>query len=108
MRDIDIKLIEELQEDGRASNKALARRLGMHPSTVSKKIKQLLDSGTIKIRALPNLNKLGYRAQALLILDVDLSKIEEVIEALYEKFHVNMIITVFGRSNLLITVHYFR
>jgi DNA-binding Lrp family transcriptional regulator len=107
MRDLDIKLIKELQEDGRASNKELARRLGMHPSTVSKKIKQLLDSGTIKIRALPNLNKLGYRAQALLIIDVDLSKIEEVIEALYEKFHVNMIITVFGRSNLLITVHYF-
>ena len=107
IQDIDIKIIKELQEDGRASIRQLAKRLGMHSSTVSKKINKLLDSGAIKIRALPNLNKLGYRAQALLVVDVDLFKLEEVIKALYEKFNVNMIITVFGHSNLLIAVHYF-
>jgi Lrp/AsnC family transcriptional regulator for asnA, asnC and gidA len=107
LNDIDIKLINELQKDGRRSNRALARSLGIHASTVSRRMSELIDSGTISIRALPNLNKLGYHAQALLAIDADISKIDEICELLYGNFHVNTLLTIFGRYNLLVTVHYF-
>jgi Lrp/AsnC family leucine-responsive transcriptional regulator len=107
LNDIDIKLIDELQKDGRSSNKALARSLGIHASTVSRRISELIDSGTISIRALPNLDKLGYQAQALLTIDADISKIDEICGLLYRNFHVNTLLTIFGRYNLLVTVHYF-
>lgn len=103
---IDNKIIMKLQEDGRVGNKDLAKFLGINPSTVSKRLKRLLNSEIIKIRALPNLNKLGYVAQALLVIDADFSKIGEVTGALYKNFYVNMIVTVFGRYNILITIHY--
>jgi DNA-binding Lrp family transcriptional regulator len=32
--DTDIKIIKELQKDGRASNKVLSKRLGIHLSTI--------------------------------------------------------------------------
>jgi Lrp/AsnC family transcriptional regulator for asnA, asnC and gidA len=107
INEIDVKLIKELQKNGRASNKTLAQSLGIHPSTVSRRIQMLLDSGTITVRGMPNLKKLGYDAQALLAVDVDISKMDEICEILYKNFHVNSLLTIFGRYNLLVTVHYF-
>jgi Lrp/AsnC family transcriptional regulator for asnA, asnC and gidA len=107
MNDVDIKIIKELQENGRATSTEVAKRLGMHRSTVSKRIKQLLDNGIINIRALPNLDKLGYRAQALILVDVHYSRIEDVVAELQSDFNVNLILTLFGRSNLLLAVHFF-
>jgi DNA-binding Lrp family transcriptional regulator len=107
INDTDIKIIKELQKDGRASNKVLAKRLGIHPSTVSRKIKSLIDDGTITVRGLPNLEKLGYEVQALLAIDADMSKLDGICDRLYKNYHVNMLLTIFGRFNILVTVHYF-
>ncbi len=107
INEIDVKLIKELQKDGRASNKTLAQNLGIHPSTVSRKIQMLIDSGTITIRGLPNLEKLGYNAQALLVVDTDILKMDKICEILYKNFHVNSLLTIFGPYNLLVIVHYF-
>ena len=107
MDDMDIKIIKYLQDNGRASSTEIARHLGLHRSTVSKKINYLLNSGIINIRALPNLEKLGYRAQALIIVDADYSRIDDIAEELKDDFNINLIVTLFGRSNLLLTVHFF-
>jgi DNA-binding Lrp family transcriptional regulator len=107
VNDTDIKIIKELQIDGRASNKVLAKRLGIHPSTVSRKIKSLINEGTITVRGLPNLEKLGYEVQALLAIDADMSKLDGICDLLYKNYHVNMLLTIFGRFNILVTVHYF-
>ena len=44
---IDLALIELLQEDARASQATLAKRVGLAPSSVNERIRKLADSGIV-------------------------------------------------------------
>lgn len=50
---IDLAILAELQHDGRVSNKTLARRVGVAPSTCLTRTQRLRDTGVIR----------GYQAQ---------------------------------------------
>ena len=60
MDELGRKIIQHLQKDGRAKNSDIARRLGVSEGTVRRRIKSLVDSGTVRIVAIPNLEKMGY------------------------------------------------
>jgi len=64
--DIDYRLLEALQEDGRASYAVLGRTVGLSPSAVTERVRRLEESGVIT----------GYRC------DVDPERIGLVIRAL--------------------------
>lgn len=51
-RDLDIRLLEELQKDSRRSNRQLADALGVASSTVGKRLRDLEERGVVR----------GYRA----------------------------------------------
>ena len=68
--DLDRKLIEELQENGRKAYIDLARKLGVVEGTVRKRIKHLLAKDVIKIVAVPNVRKLGYGFISIMGLQV--------------------------------------
>lgn len=48
MDEKDLQILSILQEDGRASNAEIARRLGMAPSAVLERIRKLEQRGTIR------------------------------------------------------------
>ncbi len=50
--DIDLRILRELQEDGRISNQDLADRVGLSPSPCLRRVRQLENAGIIE----------GYRA----------------------------------------------
>jgi DNA-binding Lrp family transcriptional regulator len=104
--ELDRKLIMALQEDGRTSNIQLSRRLGVHVSTIGKKIQQLEKADLMKIRALPNPFKLGYRAHAFVALEVDSQQIEDICVRLMKNFPVNLVVTAFGRFDILASVYF--
>ena len=67
--DVDKKLIEELEKDGRAIYSDLANKLGVGISTIARQIERLRENDIIKIVALPNVYKLGCQAPAINFLE---------------------------------------
>ena len=103
---LDRKLIISLQKNGRASHVDLSRELGVHVSTIAKKMQTLEESGIIKVRALPNPAKMGYLAHAVIAIKADINKIGSVCSHLSSNFNVNLIVTTFGRFEILMIVYF--
>lgn len=82
MDELGRKIIQHLQKDGRAKNSDMARRLGVSEGTVRRRIKSLVDSGTLRVVAIPNLAKMGYETLAIIGIQVDPEKINQVAEQL--------------------------
>ena len=103
---LDRKLVLALQQNGRASHVELATQLGVHVSTVAKKMEALDQNETMKIRALPNPFKLGFIAHAFIAIEADSKKINDICQTLYQHFNVNLVVTVFGRFDILAIVYF--
>ena len=94
MDDLDINIIDILQKDGRASNAKIARGVGVSEGTIRRRLKKLIGDNTIQIVALPEPSKLGYTTEAMIALQVDPGKIEDVAAALSKSTQtVNVSIT---------------
>ena len=80
MDGLDSAIVEELQRDARQSNRDLARRLGIAPSTCLERVRLLRERGVITgYHAAVSLPAVGRNVQALLAVQVrPLSR--EVIE----------------------------
>jgi Lrp/AsnC family transcriptional regulator for asnA, asnC and gidA len=103
---IDYRIILELQEDGCIGNAELARRLGISVPSVAKRVDHLLKTDVIAIRAVPNPFKMGHKAKALIALDVNLEKMDDICAKLAEIVYVDLIHTAFGRFDVLMMVNY--
>ncbi|MBM3925889.1 MAG: Lrp/AsnC family transcriptional regulator [SAR202 cluster bacterium] len=66
MDELDRKIIEILQTDGRASNAKIAREVGVSEGTVRRRLRRLVTDNVVKIIAVPNLDKMGYSTAALI------------------------------------------
>lgn len=84
MDELDRKIIQILQANGRASNARIARDVDVSEGTVRRRLKTLVQEGSIKIIALPDPEVLGYDTEALVGIQVDPDKIDEVAVLLVE------------------------
>ena len=84
MDQLDRKIIQILQSNGRASNARIARDVDVSEGTVRRRLKALVQQGSIKIIALPDPEVLGYDTEALVGIQVDPDKIDEVAVLLVE------------------------
>ena len=78
MDELDTKIIKILQDDGRASNAGIARKVGVSEGTVRRRLKRLVQEEYIQVVALPDPAKMGYDSQALVGVQVEPDKIEQV------------------------------
>jgi Lrp/AsnC family transcriptional regulator, regulator for asnA, asnC and gidA len=95
-----------LQINGRANNVELAGQLGTHVSTVAKWVEWLEENDFMRVRALPNPFKLGYNAQAIIGIKAKIPNIEKICARLNANFHVNLVMTTFGRYNILAIAYF--
>lgn len=102
----DLRLISKLEENGRASYIELAQALGINPSTVAKKVQNLLNDGILSIKAIPNPYKMGYTANAIIGLNICMTKVDDLCDRLKSNLNIHQLVTSFGRFNLVIGVHY--
>ncbi len=82
MDELDRKIIDILQADGRASNAGIARDVGVSEGTVRRRLKRLVQEEYIQVVALPDAAKMGYESQALVGVQVDPDKIDQVADGL--------------------------
>lgn len=78
MDELDSKLISMLQRDGRASNAHLARQVGVSEGTVRRRLKRLIQEGIIQVIAMVDPQRVGQRTEALVAIQADPNKIEDV------------------------------
>ena len=82
MDDLDIRIIQLLQVDGRASNARIARDVGVSEGTVRRRLRRLVQDEIIRVVAVPDPEKMGYGTVALVGIQADPDKIDDVAVAL--------------------------
>jgi Lrp/AsnC family transcriptional regulator for asnA, asnC and gidA len=82
--DVDTKIVAILQQDGRQPNTAIARRLGLAEGTVRNRIARLVEQRILRFGAWTDPLKVGYQTYAIIQIQVDPPKIEQVAERLAE------------------------
>jgi Lrp/AsnC family leucine-responsive transcriptional regulator len=95
MDDLDWKLLEQLQMDGRATFTALAKTVGLSVPAVTERVKRLEENGVIEgVAARVNSYKVGYQVSALIGITVaqpakgKFAKVLEGIPEVLECYHV--------------------
>ncbi len=76
--ELDRKIIEMLQVDGRATHAKMARDLGVSEGTVRRRLSKLLQDKVIRVIAIAEPEQLGYHTSAFIGLQVDPSRVEAV------------------------------
>ncbi len=102
--ELDLKLIRELQKDGRATHVELARKLNVVEGTVRKRIRKLELDGVMKTMAVPNLRELGYDFVGFMALQVQVSRLREIADKLVQKPNVCYLAFVTGRFDMIAIV----
>lgn len=100
MDGLDTRIVDILQKDGRASNAGIAREVGVSEGTVRRRLKRLVQEEYIQVVALPDPVKMGYESQALVGVQVDPDKIDQVADDLAELSQVNWVAVTTGSYDL--------
>lgn len=79
---LDHKIIAVLQENARLSNAEIAARVASSEPTVRRRVDRLLENQVIKIVAVAPPFSLGYHVVAILGIQIDHSRLDEIQEAL--------------------------
>ena len=105
--DKDVRIIEQLLSDGRASLRKIADRIGVSPSTASNRFKQLLDNGVIQgFVPVLDYEKMGYRFSALTHIKTEPGKVSEIAESLKDKAFIEQCFSVTGDADIVIVSHF--
>lgn len=101
---LDVKLLQELQRDGRTGHVDLAKKLGVAEATVRKRIKKLQNDNIMKVIAVPNLHKLGYNLMSLMALQVEVANLRKIADNLMKKPNVCYLAFITGRYDMIAIV----
>ncbi|MHB8105071.1 MAG: Lrp/AsnC family transcriptional regulator, partial [Dehalococcoidales bacterium] len=82
------KIISELQEDARQSFREIGRKLKISEGTVRNRVKNLVNSGAMKISAIPNPEKLGLNFMCVMCIEVKVGTAEKVEQLLIKSPNV--------------------
>ncbi len=82
MDERDRQIIALLQEDGRATNANIARKVGVSEGTVRRRLNRLFEEEYIRVVALPDSSKLGLESEALIGVQVEPDKADLVAKDL--------------------------
>jgi len=106
LSETDIRILEMLQEDGRASFSSIARELGVAESTVRYRVEKLRESGVITgFQAHLNPRKVGLGITAIALIKVDAAEIVETSETLATFEESHHLFRTTGSYDLFSVVH---
>jgi len=88
--EIDKRIIEQLQQDGRRPYTQIAPAVGLSEAAVRQRVQRLVDSGVMQIVGVTDPKMVGFGRQAMIGLTVegDTRKVADVVAALPEVVYV--------------------
>ena len=84
MDKLNKNIIEILKSDGRIPNAEIARNLGVSEGTIRRRIKIMIEEKILNVYAAPDPKKTGYNEEALIGIQVDPNKLDQVGESIAE------------------------
>jgi len=104
--ELDLMILSELSADASISVPKLSEKIKVNSSVVYSRIKRLVKRKLIeRFTIVVNDQELGYQVKALIGLNMDSKKRDNVIDALFEIPGVREIAEVTGRFDILVTVY---
>lgn len=104
--DLDRQIIELLREDGRRSNREVARRLDVPEATVRYRVRRLTDSGILKIAASVDPEHLGYALTAVISVQVEPRLFVTVSDEISAMAEVMWLAITAGASDVIFTASF--
>ncbi|AEC51024.1 transcriptional regulator [Pyrococcus sp. NA2] len=103
--EIDKKIIEILQRDGKAPLREISKITGLAESTIHERIKKLKDSGVIKkFTAIIDPEALGYSMLAFILVKVKAGKYPEVASKLAEYPEIMEVYETTGDYDMVVKI----
>ena len=102
---IDWDLIGILAKDARTNPSKLAEELGVHQSTIYRRIESLMTGDFLKIRAVPNPLKTSHAANAYIMMEVGSADVRQICETLQSYEEIHFVLTTNQQSFIIAFVH---
>lgn len=104
--DLDLRIIELLQKNGRIPYRDIARTIDAPEATVRYRMKRLLDEGIITVNAFINTGKVRYENVAYIELKTKPEFFETVLEELISMESVSYLSAVTGEFDIMLEYIY--
>ncbi len=101
---VDEGIMAILREDGRLSNREVARRLDVSEGTVRQRLKKLQDAGAIRIGVVTDANRVGFAVSAWVRVSVSPEHTEHALTTFSNLKDVQYVAAVIGRYNVLVVL----
>ncbi|MDO8568180.1 MAG: Lrp/AsnC family transcriptional regulator [Dehalococcoidales bacterium] len=98
---LDERLIKMLQKDAHRSSGVLAKQLKVSPATVRRRMRRLIQNGTMRIAAIVDPAKIGLPLAAMIALHVEHDKLDSVVKQLSKRPEVGWLSTTTGRFDIM-------
>ena len=102
--DIDLQVIESLRKDGRASFAQIAEGLNVSAGMIRLRYNRLVEQGYLRVAAITNPLRMGYKTMAMIGVRVDGSKLLEAAEKISKLEEVIYLVVSSGRYDLFAEV----
>jgi Lrp/AsnC family transcriptional regulator for asnA, asnC and gidA len=96
----DLSIIEALRKDGRVAFAQIAEQLGVSPGMIRQRYTRLVEQGYLKIVAVTNPLRMGYKTMAMIGIRVDGSKLLDVAEKISKLEEVIYMVISSGRFDI--------
>ena len=100
----DLDIIEALRKDGRVAFAQIAEQLGVSPGMIRQRYNRLVEQGFLKVVAITNPLRMGYKAMAIIGIRVDGSKLLGVAEKISKLDEVIYMVISSGRFDIFAEV----
>ncbi|HEY6058598.1 MAG TPA: Lrp/AsnC family transcriptional regulator [Candidatus Limnocylindrales bacterium] len=100
--ELDKRIIEHLQQDGRKPFTQIAAELGVSEAAVRARTNRLVERGILQIVGVTDPLKLGFEQMAMIGIRCEASRLMEVAERLAELPEVDYLVVTAGTYDILI------
>lgn len=98
---VDFDLIRLLEEDGRLTNSALGKSVGLSEGAVRRRVNNLINQGSLRIIGVSSAGIHGLNVHAMVCLQVNLPDVGSVVGALVYMEKFRFVYETVGRFNVI-------
>jgi Lrp/AsnC family transcriptional regulator, regulator for asnA, asnC and gidA len=99
--DVSMRIIRELQADGRRPFTTIAKTVGLSEAAVRLRVQRLLDAGVMQIVAVTDPLRVGFHRQAMVGIRVD-GDVRELATKLAASAEIDYVVVCSGAYDLLV------
>lgn len=102
--EVDQKIIDALQKDGRVAFAQIAEQLNVSPGMIRLRYNRLAEQGFLKVVAITNPLRMGFKTMAMVGIRVDGSKLLDVAEKISRLDEIIYLVITSGRFDIFAEV----